>query len=247
MAQKKVAFVTGAASGLGLATAEAFVRKGYATVLADRSRDAGMAAAEKLKTSGECAFIQCDVSDEASVHAAVAFAVAAYGRVDAAFNSAGVEGENVRLVDAERSHYDRIIAINLTGTWLCMRHEIRQMLKQGSGAVVNCSSGAGNKGILNNAAYTASKHGVIGLTRTAALEYAPLGVRVNAVCPGMIDTPMTARALPPQFIEQVVARVPKRRMGRAEDIAATVLWLCEEASDYVVGQAISVDGGAGSV
>ncbi len=243
MAQGKVAFVTGASSGIGLATAEAFLRKGYSTVLADRDAARGEEAAVRLASLGPCRFVACDVSEAASVEAAVAEAVATYGRIDAAFNAAGIDGDRAPLLEATQANWDRIIAVNLTGIWHSMRAEIRQMVAQGGGAVVNCASSAGLVGTVMLPAYIASKHGVVGLTKSAALDYIRQNVRVNAVCPGMIDTPMWQRAISPELTAELLKSDPIGRLGQPSEIAAAVLWLCDDAASFVTGQAIAVDGG----
>ena len=242
----KVALVTGAAAGMGLATALAFAEAGAAVVLADVKEEAVKAEAEKLIAAGHNALaIRCDVSDDAQVAAMVDRTVAEFGRLDAAFNNAGVMAQIAPTADSSREDWDRVIGVNLQGVWSCMKHELRQMQKQGSGAIVNNASvGAltGNPGI---ASYIASKHGVIGLTRTAALEYVKQGIRVNAVNPGLIDTQIARDVV--NGDEQAYAAmengVPIGRAGRPEEIAAAVLWLCSPGASYVVGHALTVDGG----
>jgi NAD(P)-dependent dehydrogenase (short-subunit alcohol dehydrogenase family) len=242
--QRKVAFVTGAASGIGRATAEAFVAKGYATVLADRDETLGREVEARLRPSGECLFVRCDVSDDDAVRAAVEQGVAAFGRLDAAFNAAGIDGEQGRTVaEGTRENWDRVIAVDLTGVWSCMRHQIPQMLKSGGGAIVNCASAAGLIAAPRLSAYVAAKHGVVGLTKTAALEYARQGIRVNAVCPGMIDTPMFRGSITPEATEALIGFSPIGRFGQPNEIAAAVLWLCDESASFVTGQALAVDGG----
>src|SRR5882724_1995363 len=242
----KVALVTGAAAGMGLATANAFAEAGAAVVLADFKEDAVKAAAEKLVAAGHKAIaVRCDVSDDAQVAAMVDRTVAEFGRVDAAFNNAGVMARIAATAESTREEWDRVIGINLRGVWSCMRHELRQMERQGSGAIVNNASvGAltGNPGI---GSYIASKHGVIGLTRTAALEYVRHGIRVNAVNPGLIDTQIARDVVKgnEQAYEELAKHVPIGRAGRPEEIATAVLWLCSSAASYVVGQALTVDGG----
>ncbi|MCL4784219.1 MAG: SDR family oxidoreductase [Bryobacterales bacterium] len=242
----KVALVTGAATGMGLATAKAFAAAGAAVVLADYREDLIQAEAEKLVTAGYKAIaVRCDVSDDAQVEQMVERTVAEFGRLDAAFNNAGVMARIAPTADSTREEWDRVIGINLRGVWSCMKYELRQMERQGSGTIVNNASvGAltGNPGI---GSYIASKHGVIGLTRTAALEYIKHGIRVNAVNPGLIDTQVGRDVF--KGDEQVYAgaakSVPIGRAGKPEEIASAVLWLCSPGASYVVGHALTVDGG----
>jgi NAD(P)-dependent dehydrogenase (short-subunit alcohol dehydrogenase family) len=241
---RKVAFVTGAGSGIGRAVAEGFVSRGYATVLVDRDEAPGRALADQLRGSGECFFAPCDVTDDASVHDAVEQAVKTYGRLDAAFNGAGVGGEQgLAMADGGLENWRQLLAVNLTGVWSCMRHEIPQMLKAGGGSIVNCASAAGLVGVPYMAAYAATKHGVVGLTKSAALEYARLGVRVNAVCPGATDTPMLHRGADAERLEMFRQGCPMGRLGEAAEIADAVLWLCNPRSSFVTGQAVALDGG----
>ena len=240
---RKVAFVTGAGSGIGRATAEAFLKAGYAVVLVDRDEAAGRKVEEELRRTGDCTFIACDVSDDAAVGATVEQAVATYGRLDAAFNAAGIDGPAAPTAEGRLEDWNRVIAIDLTGVWSCMRYQIPQMLRTGGGSIVNCASIAGLVAAENLSAYVAAKHGVVGLTKTAALEYARQGIRVNAVCPGMIDTPMTQRSIPPEFAAELSAGSPIGRFGLPQEIAAAVLWLCDPGASYVTGHAMSVDGG----
>jgi NAD(P)-dependent dehydrogenase (short-subunit alcohol dehydrogenase family) len=242
----KVALVTGAASGMGLATAQAFAEAGAAVVLADFKEDAVKAAAKKLVAAGHKALaVRCDVSDDAQVATMVDRAVAEFGRLDAAFNNAGVMARIAPTADSTREDWDRVIGVNLRGVWSCMKHEVRQMERQGSGAIVNNASvGAltGNPGI---GSYIASKHGVVGLTRTAALEYVKRGIRVNAVNPGLIDTQIARDVVngDEQAYAEIAKQVPIGRAGRPEEIASAVLWLCSPGASYVLGHALAVDGG----
>src|SRR5438552_1926037 len=244
--ENTVALVTGAASGMGLATAKAFADAGAAVVLADFREDAVKAEAQKLITAGHKAIaIRCDVSDDAQVAAMVERTVAEFVRLDAAFNNARVMAHIAPTAASTREDWDRVIGINLRGVWSCMKHELRHMERQGSGAIVNNASvGAltGNPGI---GSYIASKHGVIGLTRTAALEYVKKGIRVNAVNPGLIDTQIGHDVFKgdEQVYAEAVKSVPIGRAGRPEEIASVVLWLCSPGASYVVGHGLTVDGG----
>ncbi len=240
----RVAFVTGAGSGLGRATAEAFVRRGYATALVDFNEEAGRAAEEELRSLGDCRFIRCDVSEDESVRDAVGQTMSTFGRLDAVFNAAGLDGEPGKLTaDCSVENWNRLVAVNLTGMWYCMRHQIPAMLQNGGGSLVNCASTAGITGAAFVGAYTATKHGVVGLTRSAALEYASQGLRVNAVCPGTIDTPMSRRFMTDELRAMLNAQNPTGRFGQPEEVANIVLAICDPGASYLTGQAIAVDGG----
>ena len=243
----KVVLVTGAGGGIGLATAEAFGKVGASVVLADRDDEAVSKAAKDLRAEGYSAMgVACDVTDAAQVGVMIERVVTTYGRLDAAFNNAGVNSESAAFLETSDDEFERVMAVNLRGVWNCMKGEVRQMLAQGSGAIVNCSSIGGLKGSRGRSAYSASKHAVIGLTRSAALDYATKGIRINAVCPGMINTPMAVfvtKNYDPEIVARMVAQEPIGRFGEPAEIAAVVVWLCSPAASFVVGHAMAVDGG----
>ena len=242
----QVALVTGAGSGMGLATARAFAEAGAAVVLADRDADTVQRAAEQLAASGATAIgVRADVTHEADIAALVQRTVTELGRLDMAFNNAGIMVPPCDAADETFEVFDRVNAVNLRGVWASMKHELRQMREQGSGAIVNCSSLGGLVGLPGRAAYHATKHGVIGLTRSAALEYAPRGIRINAICPGTINTPMVADMIASGELDEAtaIANQPIGRLGLADEIASTVLWLCSPGASFVVGVALPVDGG----
>jgi NAD(P)-dependent dehydrogenase (short-subunit alcohol dehydrogenase family) len=241
-----VALVTGASSGMGLATARAFAESGAATVLADRNAELVQEVTGQLASEGHTVLaVVCDVTDEVQVEAMVRAGVDRFGRLDMAFNNAGIMIPTVDAADEAADRFDAVTAVNLRGVWASMKHELAQMREQGSGAIVNCSSIGGLIGAPGRASYHATKHGVIGLTKSAALEYGPRGVRVNAVCPGTIATPMveTMTAAGELDPEAATAASAIPRYGRPDEIAASVLWLCSPASSYVTGVALPVDGG----
>ncbi|HEX8087949.1 MAG TPA: SDR family oxidoreductase [Blastocatellia bacterium] len=242
----KVVFVTGAANGIGRATALAFAREGASVMVADVSEQGNHETARLVEEAGGRALaVRCDVSREMDVKAALDQTVEAFGRLDFAFNNAGVEQRNAAVAEFAEEEWDQIMDTNLRGVFLCMKYEIPLMLKQGGGAIVNTSSGAGVIGIKGGGAYAASKHGVIGLTRSAALDYAAQNIRVNAVAPGYIATPMMDRFTggTAEGRTKVISEEPVGRMGQPEEIANAVLWLCSDASSFVIGHALVVDGG----
>jgi NAD(P)-dependent dehydrogenase (short-subunit alcohol dehydrogenase family) len=241
-----VALVTGASSGIGLASAAAFAEAGAAVVLADINTDAVTTATSELSAAGHQAIgLTCDVADEGQVAVMIERAVSEFGRLDVAFNNAGILGYTGDPADESADSFDRVTAINLRGVWTCMKHELGHMRNQGSGAIVNCSSLGGLVGGLGRGTYHAAKHGVIGLTKSAALDYAPHGIRINAICPGVIETPMNASltASHPDMIKQILSAQPIGRVGRADEIAAAALWLSSDAASFVIGVALPVDGG----
>jgi NAD(P)-dependent dehydrogenase (short-subunit alcohol dehydrogenase family) len=242
----QVALVTGGSSGMGFATARAFAEAGAAVVITDINDTTIGAATDELTAAGHRVLgVRCDVSDEDSVAAMVRATVDTFSRLDMAFNNAGMMVPPSDFADEPAEVFDRVTAINLRGVWACMKHELGQMRAQGSGAIVNCSSLGGLVGLPGRAAYHASKHGVIGLTTSAALEYAPRGIRINAICPGTIETPMVADMIAKGELDQAeaAAATPIGRLGQGEEVAGSVLWLCSPGASFVVGVALPVDGG----
>jgi NAD(P)-dependent dehydrogenase (short-subunit alcohol dehydrogenase family) len=242
----KVSVITGAGSGIGRATALAFAREGASVAVADiLEQDSQETACMIMDLGGHALAITCDVARNDDVRRALDETVKTFGRLDFAFNNAGIEYAFKPAAEITEEEWDRIIDIDLRGVFLCMKHEIPLMLKQGGGAIVNTSSGAGVKGFKGGAAYVAAKHGVVGLTKAAALDYAQSNIRINAVCPGIIDTSMMQRFTggTPEGRQTVIAQEPVGRMGTPDEIAAAVVWLCSDAASFVVGSAMVVDGG----
>jgi len=242
----KVALITGGSSGIGRTTALAFAREGAKVVIGNRRVDEGETTLRLIREAGgEALQVRTDVTRAADVESLVARAVEAFGHIDCAFNNSGLAGAMATTADCTEENWDTTIAVNLKGVWLAMKYEIAQMLRQGSGAIVNNASIAGLVGMRGGPAYSASKGGVIQLTRTAALEYAKKGIRVNAVCPGFISTPMTDAhtSIKPELEAQIIKLQPMGRLGTAEEVAEAVLWLCSDAASFVTGHPLVLDGG----
>ena len=238
----KVAIITGGASGIGRSTALAFAAQGAKVIIAD-VQDGTETLELVKKAGGEGIFVRCDVSQENDVKELVEKTIHVYGRLDFGINNAGTEGVQTTVQDLTEKDWDRTIDINLKGIWLCMKYQIPYLLKQGKGAIVNTASIAGVVGFANMAAYVASKHAVVGLTKVAALELAKTGIRVNAICPGVIHTPMVDRALSPELEKVYNAMIPMGRMGKPEEMAETILYLCSDSASYITGQVMVADGG----
>ena len=245
--QDKVALVTGAASGIGRASARIFAREGARVLVADLNAEGGEETVRLIREAGgEASFVSCDVSNEQQVAAMVQTAVDRYGRLDCAHNNAGVEGVHARLADQTEENFDLNYRVNQKGVWLCMKYQIRQMLNQeNGGAIVNTASGAGLSGIGFMAPYSASKHGAVGLTKTAAMEYAKKNIRVNAVCPGPVETPMLLRVFEenPKLKEAMISGPPMHRLAAPEEIGEAAVWLCSDKASFITGVPLPVDGG----
>ena len=242
----KVALVTGAASGIGRSTAELFARRGAKVVVSDVDESGGGETVQRISAAGgEATWIACDIANPAAVEALVKGTLEAYGRLDYAVNNAGTEGRQYPTAETPEENWDWVVGVNLKGTWLCMKAEIPALLASGGGAIVNVSSIAGLVGFPGICAYCASKHGMNGLTKVAALEYARQGIRVNSVCPGAIKTPMIERFTHHERAQSdaLVERHPMGRMGEPEEIAETIVWLCSDASSFITGQLLAADGG----
>lgn len=243
----KVALVTGGGSGIGRAAALTFAREGARVVVVDVAATGGTETVRMIQNAGgDATFVKTDVTRATEVEAMLARTIAVYGRLDCAHNNAGIMGTPfVRLTECTEAEWDQLMGVNLKGVWLCMKAEIPQMLRQGGGAIVNTASTAGLVGSASFPIYAASKHGVVGLTRSAALQYAKAGIRINAVCPGTTRTPMALQGIRanPQFEDATIARHPIGRLGEPEEIAAAVVWLCSDAASFVIGHTLAVDGG----
>ena len=244
MTEQKIALVTGAGMGIGLACAEAFAHAGYMTVLADINEPKEQVA--KIVAGGfRAVAYRIDVADTQAVNEMIAWIVSTYGRLDAAHNNAGIQKPQRPMAEITDDEFERTVAVDLKGVWNCMRYEILQMQKQGYGAIVNTSSAGGVVGFPGQAAYIACKHAILGLTKTAAIDYAAQGIRINAVCPGVIRTPMAEELIRrnPQLEEMFTKEIPAGRLGKSEEIADAVLWLCSPQASYINGHALVVDGG----
>jgi NAD(P)-dependent dehydrogenase (short-subunit alcohol dehydrogenase family) len=244
----KVALVTGAGSGIGRASALAFARAGACVVVADVNATGGAETVDQIRgLERQAEFVSADVTDEKQVSELIATAVERFGRLDYAHNNAGIGAPPAPLHESERGYFDRVLAVNLTGVFLCLKYEARYMLEHGGGAIVNTASLAGLIGFPMNVAYSASKHAVVGLTRTAALEYARSGIRVNAVCPAFVHTPMVDRMVefggPRASLERLASMQPMGRMGTVDEVADAVVWLCSDAASFITGHALPLDGG----
>ncbi|TLX59389.1 short chain dehydrogenase [Stutzerimonas nosocomialis] len=246
----KVALVTGGAAGIGRATAQAFAQQGVQVVVADLDVPGGQACVEAIRAAGgQATFVRCDVTREADVKAMIEQTLASYGRLDYAFNNAGIEIEKGRLDEGSEVEFDAIMGVNVKGVWLCMKYQLPVMLAQGGGAIVNTASVAGLGAAPKMSIYAASKHAVIGLTKSAAIEYAKKQIRVNAVCPAVIDTDMFRRAYEadPRKAEFAAAMHPVGRIGKVEEVAGAVLYLCSDGAAFTTGQALAIDGGATAI
>lgn len=242
----KVVLITGSAAGIGKSTAKLFAGQGSKVIVSDIQEEEGSKTVSEIEDlGGQAIFIKCDVADKQEVKELVEKSIEKYGRLDFGVNNAGIEGENEKTANCTEGNWDRIMDINLKGAWLCMKFEIEQMLKQGSGAIVNVSSVAGLVGFAGTPAYTASKHGMLGLTKTAALDYATSGIRVNAVCPAVIRTPMIDRVTKEdnEALKSFESMHPVGRLGEPKEVAEAIYWLCSDKASFITGAAFPIDGG----
>jgi NAD(P)-dependent dehydrogenase (short-subunit alcohol dehydrogenase family) len=242
----KVALVTGGASGIGRATAIAFAQEGAKVLVSDIAETGGQETVRMIRNaSGEATFVQADVTQWKEVAALIGATIDTYQQLDFALNSAGVQGVRTRTADYPKDEWQHVIDVNLNSVWCCMKFELDQMMKQGYGVIINLASVAGLVGFPSHSAYSASKHAVVGLTKSAALEYIRKGIRINAVCPGFTDTPMiqNAKKEEPEYVQRLIERVPARRMGTPEEIAAAILYLCSDQAGFVTGHTLVLDGG----
>lgn len=242
----KVALVTGGASGIGRASALAFAREGAKVLVSDIAEGGGQETVRTIReASGEASFVQADITKWNEVAALIETTIDTYRHLDFAINSAGIQGVRARTADYPKDEWQRVMDVNLNSVWYCMKFELDQMMKQGHGAIVNLASVAGIVGFPLHSAYSASKHAVVGLTKSAALEYIRKGIRINAVCPGFTDTPMMQRAMEeqPAYTQRLIERVPARRMGTPDEVAAAILYLCSDQAGFVTGHTLVLDGG----
>ena len=244
--KRKVVLVTGGSTGIGRASALAFAKEGAMVAIADVAIDTGEETTRMVKEAGgKAIFIPCDVSKVVEVKAMINKTIEAYGRLDWAFNNAGVEGAQLPIVDYPQEVCNQVFSVDLMGVWLCMKYEIPQMLKQGGGAIVNTASAAGLVGVPGDSPYSAAKHGVVGMTKAVAIEYGKSNIRVNAICPGAIKTQMFNRVLSrdPEGTKKLIETAPMPRFGSPEEVARVVVWLCSDAASFITGHALAVDGG----